>query len=551
MRIAASARKDGKTIVQCHGCFDIVHPGHIRYLEFARQQGDILVVSLTGDQDVNKGDNRPYIPQELRAENLAALMFVDYVCINPSPTAVTLLAELRPDMYVKGREYEGSTDPGFVAEKTAVESYGGRIIYSSGEIVFSSTALIEALPRAASGKAQQLKRACQRNDITAESLIGLLDRMRGLRVLVVGDVILDKYVFCDALGIASEAPVVSLAHRDERSYVGGAAIVARHVAALGAKSFLLSAGAGNSDPETRSVYDVLAREGVEHHLIHARPAIVEKTRFLAEDSKLFKVDRAHRCPLDSIAQREAAAILEKQSGDVDAVILCDFGYGMITESLLNRVLPTLRQNVAIVTADVSGGRANLMNFKNVDLLCPTEREVRAMLNDHDSGLSTVAWELLDQTQARHIIVTLEKRGMLVFQRGGQDRTSHAWSARLKGEQLPAFADHAVDHLGCGDALLAGATLSLAAGGTLMQSAYLGNAGAAIEVGTLGNKPVSRKQLLEWISARGELHSPDPLETPASVEARAAAIAVGKQKTNDPTETASSTSPSPAHSTRGQ
>ena len=129
--------------------------------------------------------------------------------------------------------------------------------------------------------------------------------------------------------------------------------------------------------------------------------------------------------------------------------------------------------------------------------------------------------------------------MLVFERGGQDRSTAQWSARLKGEQLPAFADHAVDHLGCGDALLAGATLSLAAGGTLMQSAYLGNAAAAIEVGTLGNKPVSRKQLCEWIRSRAELRSPVLLETPASVEARAAQIAGPARTAGSSTKTAKS------------
>jgi len=520
VRVASNHRQAGKTIVQCHGCFDIVHPGHIRYLEFARQKGDILVVSLTGDQDVHKGANRPYIPQELRAENLAALVFVDYVCINASPTAVELIRDLQPNIYVKGREYEGSTDEGFLAEKTAVESYGGRIIYSSGEIVFSSTALIDKLPQANVERAHRLKQTCRKHDVSSDALARLLDRVRGLKVLVVGDVILDRYIFCDALGIASEAPVVSLAHRDERCYVGGAAIVARHVASLGAKSFLLSAASGSNDINTGLIRDTLRREDVGYHLVAARPAIVEKTRFLAEDCKLFKVDRAQRCPLDSIAQREAATLLEKQSRTVDAVILCDFGYGMITESLLNRVLPVLRQNVKIVTADVSGGRANLKNFKNVDLLCPTEREIRAMLNDHDSGLSSVAWELLDQTQARHIIVTLEKRGMLVFERASADRSAPQWSARLKGEQLPAFATHAVDHLGCGDALLAGATVSLAAGGTLMQSAYLGNAAAAIEVGILGNHPVTRTQLRDWIETRPEVHATDPPKPSAAVSAPA-------------------------------
>ena len=99
-------RQDGLTVVQCHGCFDIVHPGHLRYLEFASRQGDILVVTVTGDSQINKGDQRPYIPEELRAESLAALEFVDYVCVDRAPTAVDLLRAVKPDVYVKGREYE-------------------------------------------------------------------------------------------------------------------------------------------------------------------------------------------------------------------------------------------------------------------------------------------------------------------------------------------------------------------------------------------------------------------------------------------------------------
>ena len=510
------ARTGGRTVVQCHGCFDIVHPGHIRYLEFARQQGDILIVSLTGDSDVNKGNQRPYIPQELRAENLAALVVVDYVIINDAPTAEHVLSRIRPDVYVKGREYEGSTDPGFVAEKTVVEDSGGRMIFSSGEIVFSSTELIETMPCVSEVQFHRLSRICSEQGITAHGLEATLDRFRDLHVLVVGDVVIDRYVLCDALGVASEAPMMSLAHRDERRFAGGAAIVARHVAALGGKAFLLSAGAGGDNDDTRFVADVLESEGVQSNLIEARPALVEKTRFLAEDRKLFKVDRGQRIPLDSVAQRRAALILEQQSKIVDAVILCDFGYGMITGSLLNRVLPTLRHNVGTLTADVSGGRASLLCFRNIDFLCPTERELRAMLNDHDSGLSTVAWELLRKTQARHIAVTLERRGMLVFERRSQRRDSPDWAARLRSEQLPLFSDHVVDNLGCGDALLATATLSLAAGANLMQAAYLGNAAAALEAASLGNHPIEAERLREWLRARRELAATPVVEPPASV-----------------------------------
>jgi len=506
------ARAAGQTVVQCHGCFDIVHPGHIRYLEFAKQQGDLLIVSLTGDSEISKGNQRPYIPQELRAENLAALMPVDYVYINPAPTAEGVLARVRPDLYVKGREYEHSTEPGFLAEKNVVESYGGRIIFSSGEIVFSSTELVGRMPKWAEADSHRLGLLCKRYHIHENTIEKTLHRFRDLNVLVVGDLVIDRYVLCDALSVASESPMISLVQRDERSYVGGAAIVARHAAALGAHAFLLSAG--GTDERSQMVQEVLDAEGVELHLIESRPTIVEKTRFLADDSKLFKVDQAQRLPLDSAAQRRAAVILEQQSKIADAVIFCDFGYGMITGSLLSRVLPTLRQNVRTLAADASGGRANLLSFCNVDLLCPTERELRAMLNDYESGLSAVAWQLLQQTQARHLFVTLDKRGMVVFERRSQDRTSPQWAGRLKSEPLPSFTEFAVDRLGCGDALLASSTLSLAAGASLMQAAYIGNAAAAIELSTFGNHPVEVTQLREWLRPRPELITPAPAEEPA-------------------------------------
>ncbi|MEK6675165.1 MAG: adenylyltransferase/cytidyltransferase family protein, partial [Planctomycetota bacterium] len=400
LKAAASARQQGKRIVHCHGCFDIVHPGHIRYLEFARGQGDILVVSLTGDPEVCKGEMRPYIPQELRAENLAALMFVDYVVINREPTAESLLHQLRPEAYVKGREYENSNDAGFLAEKGVVEGYGGRIIFSSGEIVFSSTALIDRLPSHPELESHRLHLFCRRNQITRNTLDESLARFRDLHVIVVGDVIIDRYVHCDALGVASESPMLSLAQRDERRYVGGAAIVARHVAALGAHAFLLTAG--GDDERTRFASEVLEAEGVGCHLIPSRPTLVEKTRFVVDDTKLFKVDQAQVLPLDSIAERRAATILSQQSKIADAVIFCDFGYGMITNGLLGRALPTVRQNVRTLSADVSGGKGNLLGFRNVDLLCPTEREVRTMLHDFESGLSSIAWQLLEHTQARHL-----------------------------------------------------------------------------------------------------------------------------------------------------
>lgn len=496
------ARTAGQKVVQCHGCFDIVHPGHIRYLEFARRQGDVLVVSLTGDADIHKGDERPYIPQELRAENLAALMVVDFVYIDPNPTARETIEHIRPHVYVKGAEYEDSTDPNFIAERRAVENYGGRIIFSSGDVVFSSSRLIQQRPGDESIAQQRLGLLAQRHRLTAGRMQQTLKQISGKRVLVIGDVVVDRYVLCDVIGAASESPMLSLEHLEEQTFVGGAGIVARHAAAMGANVTLVTAQ--GEDDLWQQAAGVLDDEGVAIEPVDARPQTVLKTRFIGDDQKLFKLDRGRRQPLDSATERKASERIASLASDCDVALLCDFGYGVITGGLLTRILPVLRNAAGIVAADISGGRGNLLSYKHVDLLCPTEREVRALLNDNDAGISAIAWDLLQMTQARHLIITLEKRGLLSFERRSQQPDSAGWSARLRSEQLPSFTTHPVDTLGCGDALLTTTALALATGATLPQAAYMGNAAAAVKASTLGNRPVSSRELMRWFADRPEL-----------------------------------------------
>jgi len=165
LRIRQVAAADRRTVVLCHGCFDIVHPGHVRYLHFARQQGDILIVSMTSDAAIDKGPLRPYIPQELRAENLAALECVDYVYVDPHPTASALLESVQPDIYIKGGEYETSQDPRFLRERATVESYGGRIVFSSGQPVFSSSYIISHMADEQSLAGTRLAAISEKTDV--------------------------------------------------------------------------------------------------------------------------------------------------------------------------------------------------------------------------------------------------------------------------------------------------------------------------------------------------------------------------------------------------
>lgn len=496
-RLAAAAA--GKTVVHCHGCFDIVHPGHIHYLQFARSLGDLLVVTVSADPQVNKGVNRPLIPDDLRAASLAALECVDCVYVNPHPTAVEILDALQPDVYVKGREYENNQDPRFLAERDTVARNGGRVVFSSGDVIYSSTALIGAMEAAEVFNDEKVRRFRQQFDLNSATLSNLVLGFRGKRMLVVGDYICDRYHFCDATGVASEGPMMTLRPLRSEQYDGAAAIIARHLAGLGANATLITSLARDEASQAATLR--LAEAGVRVRSIDQRKQLVSKSRYLVDQTKLLKVDEGATTPLDSRSVDQVAGMIDDECRDVAGVIFADFGYGVITGPLLERVMPIIRPRVPVITADVSGRQSTLLRVKNVDLLCPTEREVRHTLNDFSSGLNAVVYELLGTTRANAAMITLGKQGLCLFdQQQEQTRPNESWDRKLRAAYLPALASQTVDPLGCGDALLATASLALATGGSAQAAAYLGSIAAAIEVQQLGNHPITADQVLSRINS---------------------------------------------------
>ncbi len=491
----------GRVVVHCHGCFDIVHPGHIQYLQFAKSLGDVLVVTVSADRQVNKGPNRPFIPDDLRARGLAALECVDAVYVNPHPTAVEILDLLRPDVYVKGREYETNHDPRFLAERQAVVSHGGRVVFSSGDVVYSSTALIDSMRNDPVFSDEKVRRYCLEHDLSAAKLANLVQRFRGKKMVVVGDYIQDRYVFCDAAGVASEGPMMSLRSLQATQFDGAAAVIALHLAGLGAEPTLVTALAG--DEASAGVVERLTAAGVTVRSVQTRPQLVGKTRYLADQTKLFKVDSGSAAPLDSRSLDVAEAEILSACDGAAGIIFADFGYGMITTPLLERVLPAVRRLVPIVSADVSGVQGTLLQFTGVDFLCPTERELRQTLNNQSSGLNAVAHELLQRTGAKSAMITLGKQGLCLFDDCVSTGPTDSWDRTLRAAYLPAMGSRAVDPLGCGDALLATASLSLAAGGSVHAAAYLGSVAAGIEVGCVGNRPVDADELLNHLMPVGQ------------------------------------------------
>ncbi len=496
--------KDGlrPTIVQCHGCFDIVHPGHIRYLQFAQRQGDILVVSITGDATIDKEPQRPQIPQELRAENLAALEFVDWVVIDPHPTAEAILETIRPEVYVKGREYATSEDPRFLRERAVVESYGGRVIFSSGEVVFSSSQIIETIGTGDERSERRLEYLCDRHEIERASLMQHVARIRGANVVVVGDVVVERYVMCDAKSVSSESPMMSLKALGKEDYAGGAALIAMQLAAFGAQTTLLTAmgDAGLSKWAQGQLNDA----GVRVRSILSRSEVPLRTRFVVDDRKLFKVEHAEPLAADRASEHEAACIAVQQCAEADAVILFDAGGGLLAPGFLGGLYDAMRDSPTVLAGGCGETPANLLAIRGASLLVCSERKLRLAMNDFDTGLSALVYRAMDRSGAQRMIVTLGKRGVVTFQRPSDDPHAPAWKGRLLSEHLPSLADRVVDHFGCGEALLATGACLAATGGSLMQAAYLGSVASAVEAGVMGPTVVATDRLLAHLECRPEL-----------------------------------------------
>jgi rfaE bifunctional protein kinase chain/domain/rfaE bifunctional protein nucleotidyltransferase chain/domain len=491
-------RREGRRVVQCHGCFDIVHPGHIRYLRFAKAQGDVLIVSVSADAVVGKGFDRPYINEELRLENLAAFEFVDWVYLDHNTSAVPVLELLEPDVYIKGKEYETNADPRFLQEKALVEAHGGQVIFSSGDVVYSSSHIIGKYRQQFGMEQERVATFCRRHGIDGPSLARLLDALPSKRVLVIGDPILDRYVSCEASSVASESPILSVQPAGEDTYLGGAGLIAAQLVEMGASASLLTILA--QTPAAADFASVVAQRRVELLAVEAgrRPVYV-KTRFLVDDTKVFKVNEGRRAPLSSAEVPRLVERLEAELSRFDVVVITDFGLGMFGTETVRAIEAAIERRGIPYYADVSiSGHSNILKFGEARVTTPSEQELRFAFGDNESGLSNLAARYFQATRAERLVLTMNKRGAVVFHRSDEP------SVHMPTDYLPAFTHHAVDTVGAGDVMLAALVAADLAGASPQEALYLGSCLAAVKVGTLGNEPVDLDQLRAMLAERPEL-----------------------------------------------
>lgn len=438
-------RVAGKTIIHCHGVFDLLHIGHIKHLEAARQLGDVLVVTTTPDRFVNKGPHRPAFPEKLRAEALASLACVDFVAVTEWPTAVETIQIVRPSLYVKGIvRGEGKRDhTTAISEEEAAVVAGGGKLHLTDEETFSASTLINRFMDVFTPKTKDFLERF-RVEHPPEEIIAHLQAIRKKKVLVIGETIIDEYQFCTVLGKSSKEPVLAALHNRTERYAGGVLAIANHVSNFCDEVGLLSAlGTENSREDF-----VLANlnKNVRPHFLRLpdAPTIV-KRRFLEEhlSAKLFEVYEMRNERLTPALEEQFLKKLDELLPQYDVVIVADYGHGLLTERAVQLICA--RAKFLAVNVQVNAGNRgfNLISkYPRADFVSLGEPEVRLDARKMAEDIAGITRTAAARVGSQYFLVT----------RGGSG--CYCCDRNQVIAEVPAFAIRVVDRVGAGDAVFA-------------------------------------------------------------------------------------------------
>lgn len=477
-----------RKVILCHGVFDVVHPGHVRHLAYAKSKADILVASITTDKYIDKGIYRPHVPEQLRALNLAAFEMVDYVIIDEEAKPLKNIQHIQPDYFAKGFEYTSTgLPPSTQEEADIVNGYGGEMIFTPGDVLYSSSKFINlARPKI---QIEKLLSLMNMEGISFSDLRDALTTLKSIRVHVVGDTIVDSYTRTTLIGGQTKTPTFSVHYQGKEDYIGGAGIVAQHLRAAGA-DVTFSTLLGN-DQLKDFVVNGLNASGIKIIAIidPTRPTI-NKNVIIADNYRLLKIDTLDNRTLSGHLFDQLLDAIK--STPADAVVFSDFRHGIFNRSTVNKLIDSIPPSAfRVADSQVATRWGNIIEFQKFDLITPNEREARFALADQDSTVGVLAGMLKEKTQCGLLILKLGERGIFTLAADKRKCINDHFS-------IDSFAANVVDAVGSGDALLAYATLSLLSNGSEVIASILGSMAAACECEFDGNIPIKPGDVMSKI-----------------------------------------------------
>ncbi len=465
-----------KIKVFVYGDFNILHPGHLRLLKFAKESGDYLIVGINSDEINTKG-----VSQDIRLESIEATSYVDEAFILDI-SVLEYIKKNKPDIVIKGKEHELKDNP----ELEILNSYGGKLLFSSGEIGFSSMDLLRREFLSLSNNLEHSTDFLKRHDLKLDNLKQVIEKFSNLKVLVIGDTIVDEYITCEPLGMSQEDPTIVVSPLATNKFIGGGAIVASHAKTLGADVEFISVV--GDDENKDYVKQGLERLGIKTSLFcdSTRPTTL-KQRFRANGKTLLRVNHVKQHSINKDIESEILKNVKNSINGIDLIIFSDFSYGLLTNKVIKGIFSLGKDIFMAADSQSSSQVGDIAKFKNMTLVTPTEREIRLSLNDFESGLVVLSEKLAKKSNAKYIFTTLGAEGVMIY---------NTINKKLLTDNIKALGNIVKDVSGAGDSLLTCSAMALSVGANIWQSAYLGSLAAAVQVSRVGNIPIKKEEILK-------------------------------------------------------
>ncbi|WP_066221197.1 PfkB family carbohydrate kinase [Aliarcobacter cryaerophilus] len=468
-----------KKVAFVYGNFNIFHPGHLRLLKFAKESSDYLIVGVNSDKLAN---NSNLLEEDIRLESIKSTSYVDEVFLL-NEDVLEYIKRKKPDILVKGKEFENRYNP----EEEIMKTYGGKILFSSGEIGFSSLNLLQKDFEISFLNLSHDNNFIKRHKIEKTKLIDCINRFSDLNILVIGDTIIDEYITCDAIGMSQEDPTIVVTPISNKKFIGGAAIVASHAKTLGSNVSYMSV-LGN-DENYEFTHDYLTSLGINTYLLKdsTRPTTL-KQRFRAQNKTLLRVNHLKQHNISKDLEEKILENFVDDLEDYDLIIFSDFSYGVLTKNIIENITLYAKKKSIVMVADSQSSSqiGDISKFKDMDIVTPTEREIRLSINDFESGLVVLSEKLHKKSNSKYIFTTLGSEGILIY---------NSTQNELLTDNIQALNTNAKDVSGAGDSLLTCSSMAKVVGANIWESAYLGSIAAAIQVSRVGNIPIKKEELL--------------------------------------------------------
>lgn len=483
-------KREGKKLIHCHGLFDLIHPGHILHFKSAKKLGDCLVVSVTPDHFARKGPGRPVFNQRLRLETLAGIGYIDYVILNEWPTAVETLHRIRPDVYVKGQDYASAKDDltgNITLEMEAARRHGGEVVFTQEETFSSSSLLNKYFINYPAGTNEYLKGFHKKYG--SAQIIEWLNGLSDLKVLVVGEAILDEYVYCVPLQKSPKDAIVTTKYDSEEQFAGGAVATANHLAQFCREVTLVT----YFGPDPRHKAFLKSKMAPNINLcgidLEDRPTVL-KRRFFDKTwlAKMYEMQCLNDAPLSGEGETKILALLREKAPAHDLAVVMDFGHGLFTPKIRRELTGTDRfLALNVQTNSANFGFNFITKYARANYVSLDELELKLASQVPHEDIGQVARALRSRLEVEHFMVTRGPLGSM-FLTGGDGLY-----------ETPVFSQKIVDRTGAGDAFFSVTAPCVFKNFPPDVTGFVGNCVGALAVEIVCNRePVDKVSLFKFI-----------------------------------------------------